>query len=90
VLSGYAWSSNAGWIQFNTSCGGVTLDSATGNFSGYAWAENIGWINLNSTSPAPTPSAGLVAHNKYPVYIGYVWFATNGWGNHGKGLGYGW
>ena len=48
-LSGYAWSSNIGWISFN-SADGATIQLATttttGTFSGYAWSSNIGWIQF--------------------------------------------
>lgn len=46
TLSGYAWSENAGWINFAPSGGGVTVDTA-GNLKGYAWGENLGWISFN-------------------------------------------
>ena len=42
----YAWSTNAGWINFNPTHGGVTIDPATGSFDGYAWGENVGWIHF--------------------------------------------
>jgi len=48
-LSGYAWSSNAGWINFNPSDSQVTIDPATGEFDGYAWAENVGWIHFSNS-----------------------------------------
>ncbi len=54
-VSGWAWSSNIGWISFNsadTGAGGgpykVQVTSA-GIFSGYAWSPNIGWISFNSS-----------------------------------------
>lgn len=55
-LSGYAWSSNIGWISMNctnsgtcpTSDYGVNVDAA-GNLSGYAWSSNIGWISFQPT-----------------------------------------
>jgi hypothetical protein len=53
TLSGWAWSSNIGWISFNSGDSGaggaqysVVVDSV-GNFSGYAWSPNIGWISFN-------------------------------------------
>src|SRR3989344_1840935 len=60
-VSGYAWSENIGWINFNCTnlgaCGttnyGVTINSTNGNFSGYAWSENIGWINFAPAGPYP-------------------------------------
>lgn len=45
-LSGYAWSSNIGWIKFSGANYGVTMSDA-GNFSGSAWSPNIGWLIFN-------------------------------------------
>ncbi|MBI2097565.1 MAG: PKD domain-containing protein [Candidatus Vogelbacteria bacterium] len=45
-LSGYAWSSNIGWISFNGFNDGVSL-SAVNEFEKYAWSSNIGWIRFN-------------------------------------------
>jgi len=61
-VSGYAWSSNIGWVSFNctndSSCGGssygVNVD-ASGNLSGYAWSSNLGWISFNSGDVAGCP-----------------------------------
>ena len=53
ALSGYAWSSNIGWISFSGANYGVVEDTATGNLSGYAWSSNIGWISFNQTSGCP-------------------------------------
>ncbi|KKR45090.1 MAG: hypothetical protein UT80_C0044G0001, partial [Parcubacteria group bacterium GW2011_GWC1_40_13] len=57
-VTGYAWSSNIGWISFNCSntgtCGTssykVKYDDLTGKLSGYAWSSNIGWIKFESLS----------------------------------------
>ncbi|MFH1254942.1 MAG: hypothetical protein V1667_00475, partial [bacterium] len=58
--SGYAWSSNVGWVSFNCvndspACGtsnyGVSIDLASKNFSGYAWSSNVGWISFSETNP---------------------------------------
>jgi hypothetical protein len=46
ILSGYAWSSTAGWIDFAPENGGVTINPETGVFSGYALNENVGWIGF--------------------------------------------
>ena len=55
-VTGYAWSETIGWIQFDPSLGGVTLDNATGDLSGYAWSDNIGWVSFDATD-ATHPSA---------------------------------
>lgn len=46
-ISGYAWSSNVGWIKMNGSTYGVSVDDQTGVMSGYAWSSNIGWIKFD-------------------------------------------
>ncbi len=52
ALSGYAWGTNVGWINFAPSGGGgVTIDPLTGDFGGYAWGENVGWIPFNNSGP---------------------------------------
>lgn len=64
-LSGWAWSSNIGWVSFNCtndgSCGqstyGVTINPSTGLFSGYAWSNNIGWISFNQPDLSGCPSS---------------------------------
>jgi hypothetical protein len=60
-LAGWAWSSNIGWVSFNSldkdnsnangnAIGGgpydVSVDSS-GNLGGYAWSSNVGWISFN-------------------------------------------
>jgi len=48
-LTGYAWSENAGWINFTN--GGATINNdavpTIGELRGYAWGENIGWLSFN-------------------------------------------
>jgi hypothetical protein len=52
-LSGFAWSSNIGWISFrnfnvpSATPYGVDVDLDNGGLlSGYAWSSNIGWISF--------------------------------------------
>ena len=60
-LSGWAWSSNIGWVSLNcadenvcsSSNYGVSMDPSTGNLSGYAWSPSIGWINFAPTGMYP-------------------------------------
>ncbi len=49
VLSGYAYSENAGWISFNTTNSQVVVGS-DGKFDGYAWSESMGWIHFQFAS----------------------------------------
>ena len=58
-LHGWAWSSNTGWISFNSGdigAGGgpykvYVLDD--GEMIGYAWSANIGWIKFGGLSGFP-------------------------------------
>ncbi len=66
-LSGYAWSSNVGWISFNSVNAaapaplyGVRVDLA-GKITGYAWSSNIGWISFNADDLAGCPKAPCAA-----------------------------
>jgi hypothetical protein len=73
-LSGYAWGTNVGWINFNPTYSQVTIDPANGRFDGYAWGENIGWIHFRGT--------GAVAY-------GVVWSHTLSVNTTGTGEGTG-
>jgi len=68
-LTGWAWSSNIGWISFNSTNSGaggggpysVQLDNVSGVLSGYAWSSNVGWISFNHTDVVgclPVPANG--------------------------------
>ena len=68
-LSGYAWSSNIGWVSMN--CGNnascavsnykVLTDSVTGDLSGHAWSSNICWVSFNRSQTGNPPSADIGA-----------------------------
>lgn len=53
-LTGFAWSSNIGWISLRGSNYGVDL-SPTGALSGHAWASNLGWISFNPSDVTGCP-----------------------------------
>lgn len=59
-ISGYAWSSNIGWISFSGSGYGLTV-SSTGVITGYGWSSNIGWVSANSSDLSGCPSAPCTA-----------------------------
>ena len=77
----FAWSKNAGWLNFAPSFGGVTVKSA--GLSGFAWAENIGWIEL----AAPGSSYDNTTTNNWGVKLvgqnlqGFAWSKNVGWIN---------
>lgn len=62
-MTGYAWSSNIGWVSMNCSDGGTcgTNDygvavASNGLLSGYAWSPNVGWISFNTSDLSGCPS----------------------------------
>lgn len=66
-IVGWAWSSNTGWISFNSAnvnsggsvSYGISMDQ-NGKWTGYAWSDNIGWINVDPLGPYPeSPNEGV-------------------------------
>ncbi len=60
-MSGWAWSSNIGWISFNSTNTGGAINygvnkNTDGTLTGYAWSSNIGWIKFGGLSGWPTGS----------------------------------
>ena len=82
----WAWSTNAGWSNFNPTHGGVTVFSD--HLEGYAWAENIGWIRLGSYDGGGAHTYGNTSNTDYGVnraangnLSGYAWGSNVGWIN---------
>lgn len=59
-ISGYAWSETIGWISFEGSGYGLSIDSG-GVITGYAWSPNIGWVSANSSDLSGCPSSPCTA-----------------------------
>lgn len=60
-MSGWAWSSNIGWVSFNSTNTGGTVNygvnkNADGTLSGYAWSSNVGWVQFGGLSGFPSSS----------------------------------
>ena len=74
----YAWSENAGWIDFGSSQGNVHVtDSA---LTGYAWGENVGWVSLNCTNDSSCGTASYgVSNTTEGTLSGYAWSENAGW-----------
>lgn len=78
-ITGYAWSSNIGWIDFNCadlrtcSTSNAAVMNSSGYLLGYAWSSNIGWIKFGGLSGMPGGSTQQ-AYADYP-YTGNV----SGW-----------
>jgi len=84
AASKYAWSVNAGWLNFNPANGGVTVNAAGGYLAGCAWGENVGWVKLGSGT-GPYANTGA---NNWGVNMdgrgnlsGYAWSPNVGWIN---------
>lgn len=71
--AGYAWSNQAGWVNFGITNGNIHITDVVG-ITGYAWNTNYGWINM-----APTNGGILVAANG--ALSGYAWGSSLGWIN---------
>jgi len=84
----FAWSENAGWINFAPTNGGVTATAYHG-LSGYAWAENIGWIKLAAVGS----TYGNTTTNNWGVKLvgtalqGFAWSENAGWINFASSNG---
>ncbi|MEK7646510.1 MAG: hypothetical protein AAB381_02345 [Patescibacteria group bacterium] len=71
-VKGWAWSSNVGWISFNSTDAGAgggpykvsisttTANPTLGKFGGYAWSPNVGWISFNSADVSGCPEVGTL------------------------------
>jgi hypothetical protein len=83
----WAWSSNAGWINFAptcTGCDGVTVYAD--HLEGYAWGENIGWIRLGTHTGGGSYTYANTAAINYGInrdgsgkLSGYAWGTNVGW-----------
>ena len=88
----WAWSTNAGWINFNPAgYGGVTVFAD--HLEGYAWAENFGWIRLGTHTGGGAHTYGNISKDDYGVnrsggqLSGNAWSSNVGWINF-KPTGY--
>ncbi len=67
-MTGYAWSSNIGWISFNCTNTNNCSPGGNGNYgvniatsglmTGWAWSDNIGWIKFDGLSNFPAAVGG--------------------------------
>ena len=87
TTSKWAWSANAGWINFNPTAGG-SVSVYRDHLEGYIWAENFGWIRLGTYTGGSPHTYENSALNNYGVnrdpggrLTGYGWGANVGWIN---------
>ncbi len=93
-IIGFAWSSNIGWISFDGTNYGVSIDQQAGTLSGYAWSSNIGWISFNQSDLIGCPSNPCAAQLTGNAFSGWAKALSadgNGWDGwiHISGAGYG-
>ncbi len=71
--SQFAWSENAGWLNFEPGLGpGVQV--YRDRIEGFVWSENLGWINL-------APTYGGVLNDGAGNLSGFAWSENAGWIN---------
>jgi len=82
--TGYAWSENTGWSNFNAPGGGVTVYAD--HLEGYAWNGNIGWIRLGAFTAGTAHTYANTSAGDYGVnnngtgtLSGYGWSENVGW-----------
>jgi len=81
----WAWSTNAGWINFNPPDGGVTV--YPDHLEGYAWGENVGWIRMGTYTGGGAHTYNNTSAADYGVnrdistgeLSGYAWGTNVGW-----------
>lgn len=76
--AGYAWSNQAGWVNFGVANGNIHITDlpaqAGAGITGYAWNSNYGWINM-------APSNGGITISASGALSGYAWGSSLGWVN---------
>ena len=70
TLSGYAWGTNLGWINFG--CSQCNTEVSDFKITGHAWSDNFGWINLS-------PNNGGVLNDAQGNLSGSAWGELTGW-----------
>lgn len=82
----FAWSANAGWVNFNAAHGGAKV--FPDHLEGYAWAENVGWIRLGTHTGGGAHTYANTSKTNYGVnqdgtgkLSGFAWSTNAGWVN---------
>jgi hypothetical protein len=80
---GFAWSENAGWINFSpTTAGSLAFPD---HLEGYAWAESVGWIKLGiytgggSYTYTNSSATDWGVNRSGTTLTGFAWSETSGW-----------
>ncbi len=90
-LVGFAYGENFGYISFNGTNYGVSMEN--GDLSGFAYSEHLGYISFNGTNYGVSNIGGVLSGFAYGEQIGYIKFngtfynvAFNG--THFNGMAY--
>jgi len=82
----YAWSENAGWLDFSSTHEQATVYND--HLEGYVWSEAVGWIRLGTYTTGDAHTYANNAANTYGVnndgsgnLSGYGWGENIGWVN---------
>ncbi|GAB4199075.1 MAG: hypothetical protein Tsb002_34360 [Wenzhouxiangellaceae bacterium] len=80
-VTGFAWSENADWINFEP---GFTMATAHVNhLSGFVWSDSVGWIKLGADNDGPYANTNAVnwGVNRSPAGFlsGFAWSENAGW-----------
>jgi hypothetical protein len=83
ALSGWAWSSNVGWLNFGSTTTpipyGVSMDATTGNLTGYAWSSSLGWISFNGSDTTGCPSDPVATPQPCQANVNTTTGVVSGW-----------
>ena len=84
----FAWSENAGWLNFRPQGGAYGVTVHSGCLSGDLWAENIGYVRLRAPAVTTCQDIHNDAADNYGVTVdgsgycaGYGWSENVGWVN---------
>lgn len=80
VITGYAWNSRIGWINFGYTGGNIFVPDGAGDLSGLTYSNNGGWISLNCVSTNSCASIEYkVSSDADGNLSGWAWSENFGW-----------
>jgi len=80
MVTGYAWNSRAGWVDFGHTGGNVFVPNGEGDLSGFAYSNIAGWISLNCVSTNSCASIQYkVSSDASGNLSGWAWSENYGW-----------
>lgn len=91
----YAWSENAGWLNFKSANNTTPVQVFADHLEGFTWHENLGWIRLGTYIGGGSHTYANTSATDYGVnrdsatgkLSGYAWSENAGWINFGASNG---